>query len=93
LDRYTNLQIIETSSTTFETLTTNAGAASVDGIETDISLAPVDWLTVGVKYDSDPGAGGGFGGQFFQCGARVRMDDRGTPRRMTGRSPVSIVRP
>jgi iron complex outermembrane receptor protein len=50
-DRYTNLQIIETSSTTFETLTTNAGAASVDGIETDISLAPVDWLTFGVKYD------------------------------------------
>jgi iron complex outermembrane receptor protein len=51
LDRYTELQIIQYNPQILQVTTTNAGAANVDGIETDISGAPVDWLTVGLKYD------------------------------------------
>jgi iron complex outermembrane recepter protein len=50
-DRYTNLQVIQLDTRTQTIDTTNAGAASVDGIETDIAAAPVDWLTLGLKYD------------------------------------------
>jgi iron complex outermembrane receptor protein len=51
LDRYTNLQVIQLDTRTSSIDTTNAGAANVDGIETDIAVAPVRWLTADVKYD------------------------------------------
>jgi iron complex outermembrane recepter protein len=51
MDYYTNLQVIQADPRTNLFVTTNAGAATVDGIETDVSAAPVNWLTVGVKYD------------------------------------------
>ena len=52
-DRYSQLQIITnvTSPQGFFTATTNAGAATVSGLETDIQAAPSKWLTVGVRYD------------------------------------------
>jgi iron complex outermembrane receptor protein len=51
VDRYSNLQIIELVPASGTVFTANAGAAEVDGVETDISGAPAAWLTVGVKYD------------------------------------------
>lgn len=52
-DRYSQLQIIQntTSAAGFFTATTNAGAATVDGIETDSQVAPTNWLTLGLRYD------------------------------------------
>jgi iron complex outermembrane receptor protein len=51
VDRYSNLQVIQFNTQLGAADTTNAGAASVDGIETEISALPVRWLTVGVAYD------------------------------------------
>lgn len=51
VDRYSNLQVIQYNSQLGAASTTNAGAATVDGIETEISALPVGWLTVGVAYD------------------------------------------
>ncbi|MDB6042685.1 MAG: TonB-dependent receptor [Gammaproteobacteria bacterium] len=51
IDRYTNLQVIQLDTTTQDVITTNAGAARVGGIETDIEGTPVKWLTLGLKYD------------------------------------------
>jgi iron complex outermembrane recepter protein len=51
LDKYTNLQVIQLDTTTQDVITTNAGAARVGGVETDIEGAPVKWLTLGLKYD------------------------------------------
>jgi iron complex outermembrane recepter protein len=50
-DRYTDLQVIEFDAAGLNFLTTNAGSADVDGIESDAKAAVTDWLTVGVKYD------------------------------------------
>ncbi|MEP6883220.1 MAG: TonB-dependent receptor [Gammaproteobacteria bacterium] len=52
-DHYSNLQVIQnvTSPQGFFTATTNAGAARVDGIETDIQFAPTNWLLLGLRYD------------------------------------------
>jgi iron complex outermembrane receptor protein len=52
-DRYSNLQVIQnvTSPQGFFTATTNAGAAKVDGLETDIQVAPANWLLLGLRYD------------------------------------------
>ena len=52
-DRYSNLQVIQnvTSPQGFFTATTNAGAAKVDGLETDIQVAPTNWLLLGLRYD------------------------------------------
>jgi iron complex outermembrane receptor protein len=52
-DRYSNLQVIQnvTSPQGFFTTTTNAGTAKVDGLETDIQVAPVNWLLLGLRYD------------------------------------------
>jgi iron complex outermembrane receptor protein len=51
IDKYTNLQVIQLDTTTQDVITTNAGAARVGGVETDIEGAPVKWLTLGLKYD------------------------------------------
>jgi iron complex outermembrane receptor protein len=51
VDRYSNLQVIQFNTQLGAADTTNAGAARVDGIETEISALPVRWLTVGVAYD------------------------------------------
>ncbi|MGH8139930.1 MAG: TonB-dependent receptor [Steroidobacteraceae bacterium] len=51
LDRFTDLQIIEYDSANLTFVTNNAGKADVDGIESDLSVAPADWLTFGLKYD------------------------------------------
>jgi iron complex outermembrane receptor protein len=51
VDKYTNLQVIQLDTTTQDVITTNAGAARVGGVETDIEGAPVRWLTLGLKYD------------------------------------------
>ena len=51
VDRYSNLQVIQYNSQLGAASTTNAGAASVNGIETEISALPVTWLTVEVAYD------------------------------------------
>jgi iron complex outermembrane recepter protein len=51
LDRYTNLQIVEYDAAHLTFTTTNAGKASVDGIETDVAVAPSQWITVGIRYD------------------------------------------
>jgi iron complex outermembrane recepter protein len=51
LDRYRDLQIIEYNSATLDFNSSNAGTASVNGIETEITGAPLRWLTLGVKYD------------------------------------------
>jgi iron complex outermembrane receptor protein len=50
-DRYTNLQVIQFDPSTLDTITTNAGAAYVGGVETDLAGAPTKWLTLGLKYD------------------------------------------
>jgi iron complex outermembrane receptor protein len=52
-DRYTNLQVIQFDPSTLDTVTTNAGAAYVGGVETDLEGAPTNWLTLGLKYDYD----------------------------------------
>jgi iron complex outermembrane receptor protein len=51
VDKYTNLQVIQLDTTTQDVITTNAGAARVGGIETDLEGAPTRWLTLGLKYD------------------------------------------
>jgi len=51
LDRFTELQVIEYDSARLTFITTNAGKADVDGIESDLAAAPTDWFTVGVRYD------------------------------------------
>ena len=51
IDKYTNLQVIQLDTTTQDVITTNAGAARVGGIETDLEGAPTQWLTLGLKYD------------------------------------------
>jgi iron complex outermembrane receptor protein len=51
IDKYTNLQVIQLDTTTQDVITTNAGAARVGGVETDIEGAPAKWLTLGLKYD------------------------------------------
>ncbi|MDB6091861.1 MAG: TonB-dependent receptor [Gammaproteobacteria bacterium] len=51
IDRYSNLQVIQLDTTTQDVITTNAGAARVGGIETDLEGTPVRWLTLGLKYD------------------------------------------
>ena len=51
LDRYSNLQVIQLDTTTQDVITTNAGAARVGGVETDIEGTPLKWLTLGLKYD------------------------------------------
>jgi iron complex outermembrane recepter protein len=51
LDKYTNLQVIQLDTTTQDVITTNAGAARVGGVETDLEGAPAEWLTLGLKYD------------------------------------------
>jgi iron complex outermembrane receptor protein len=51
VDKYTNLQVIQLDTTTQDVITTNAGAARVGGVETDIEGAPAKWLTLGLKYD------------------------------------------
>lgn len=52
-DRYSQLQIIENTTTPagFYTATTNAGAATVNGVETDSQFAPTGWLILGLRYD------------------------------------------
>lgn len=50
-DRYANLQVIQLDETTQDVITTNAGAANVDGVELDMQGAPTNWLTLGVSYD------------------------------------------
>jgi iron complex outermembrane recepter protein len=52
-DRYTQLQIIQnvTSPSGFFTATNNAGAATVNGLELDTQAAPVNWMTLGLRYD------------------------------------------
>ena len=50
-ERYTALQIVEYDSASLTFVTNNAGKADVDGIESSFDLAPLDWLTLGVKYD------------------------------------------
>jgi iron complex outermembrane receptor protein len=52
-DRYSQLQIITnvTSPSGYFTATSNAGAATVSGLEMDIQTAPANWLTVGIRYD------------------------------------------
>jgi iron complex outermembrane receptor protein len=51
IDKYTNLQVIQFDPATLDSITTNAGAARVGGVETDIEATPVGWLTLGLKYD------------------------------------------
>ncbi len=51
LDKYTNLQVIQLDTNTQDVITTNAGAARVGGVETDVEGAPAEWLTLGLKYD------------------------------------------
>jgi iron complex outermembrane recepter protein len=51
VDHYTNLQVIQLDTTTQDVITTNAGSAYVNGIETELEGAPTKWLTLGVKYD------------------------------------------
>jgi iron complex outermembrane receptor protein len=51
LDRYKDLQIIEWNSVTLDFNSSNAGKASVNGIETEIRGVPLHWLTLGIKYD------------------------------------------
>jgi iron complex outermembrane receptor protein len=51
LDKYTNLQVIQLDTSTQDVITTNAGAARVGGVETDLEGAPLEWLTLGLKYD------------------------------------------
>jgi iron complex outermembrane receptor protein len=51
LDRYRDLQIIEYDGATLTTNVSNAGKASVSGFESEITAAPLRWLTLGVKYD------------------------------------------
>src|SRR5260370_5389552 len=51
IDKYTNLQVIQLDTNTQDVITTNAGAARVGGVETDIEGAPAKWLTLGLKYD------------------------------------------
>ena len=52
-DRYSQLQIIQnvTSPSGFFTATNNAGAATVNGLELDMQAAPVNWMTLGLRYD------------------------------------------
>jgi iron complex outermembrane recepter protein len=50
-DKYTNLQVVQFNTDTLDTITTNAGAAHVGGVETDLEGAPTKWLTLGLKYD------------------------------------------
>jgi iron complex outermembrane receptor protein len=52
-DRYSQLQIITNVSTPqgFFTATSNAGAATVNGMEADLQGAPTNWLTLGLRYD------------------------------------------
>jgi iron complex outermembrane recepter protein len=52
-DRYSQLQIIQnvTSPSGFFTATNNAGAATVNGVETDLQAAPANWVTLGLRYD------------------------------------------
>jgi iron complex outermembrane recepter protein len=52
-DRYSQLQVIQNVTTPqgFFTATNNAGAATVNGLETDIQLAPANWLLLGLRYD------------------------------------------
>lgn len=50
-DRYANLQVIQLDTDTQQVITTNAGAANVDGIELDVQAVPTNWLTLGVSYD------------------------------------------
>jgi iron complex outermembrane receptor protein len=51
VDRFTDLQVIEYDSANLTFTTTNAGKADVNGIESDLTAAITDRLTVGVKYD------------------------------------------
>ncbi|MEA3137867.1 MAG: iron complex outerrane recepter protein [Gammaproteobacteria bacterium] len=51
VDKYTNLQVIQYNPNTLDVVTTNAGAARVGGVETELQGAPVRWLTLGVQYD------------------------------------------
>jgi iron complex outermembrane recepter protein len=51
IDKYSNLQVIQLDTTTQDVITTNAGAARVGGVETDVEGAPFNWLTLGLKYD------------------------------------------
>jgi iron complex outermembrane receptor protein len=51
IDKYSNLQVIQLDTNTQDVITTNAGAARVGGVETDIEGAPAKWLTLGLKYD------------------------------------------
>ena len=52
-DHYSQLQVIQNVTTPagFFTATNNAGAATVNGVETDSQIAPTSWLTLGVRYD------------------------------------------
>jgi iron complex outermembrane receptor protein len=52
-DRYSQLQVIQNVTTPqgFFTATNNAGAAKVNGLESDIQIAPANWLLLGVRYD------------------------------------------
>jgi len=51
IDKYTNLQVIQYNPSTLDVVTTNAGAARVGGVETEIEGAPANWLTLRLKYD------------------------------------------
>jgi iron complex outermembrane recepter protein len=51
LDRYKDLQVVEYNDATLSSLTTNAGTANVNGVESDIAVAPLEWLALGLKYD------------------------------------------
>jgi len=50
VDRYSQLQITQLSGATFTNLTTNAGAATVKGIEAAVTVVPIRSLTLGVNY-------------------------------------------
>jgi iron complex outermembrane receptor protein len=51
VDKYTDLQLVAFNSTALTFATTNAGTATVRGIESEISAAPTDWLTLGLQYN------------------------------------------
>lgn len=48
-EKYTNMQVVQFSGVTF--ITTNAGKADVDGLESTFDMAATKWLTLGLNYN------------------------------------------
>jgi iron complex outermembrane receptor protein len=50
VDRYSQLQIITYDTTIASSTTTNAGKAKIQGVESDLTALPFDWLSLGLAY-------------------------------------------